>query len=133
MVKIKRAYEPPERGDGYRVLVDRLWPRGIKKEKLKYDEWPKEICPSTEIRKAFGHKMENFAEFRKAYRKELKNPEAQRKLAELVKRAGKQTVTLLYAAHDEKINHAVALKEILNRAAEHIKGQRSGEIHKEAV
>lgn len=115
MIKIKRVYEAPSRDDGYRVLVDRLWPRGIKKENLKFSEWPKEICPSTELRKGFGHKPEKFSEFKTEYKKELKVASAQDKLAELAERAQTQNITLLYAARDEKINHANVLKEILEK------------------
>lgn len=115
MIKIKRVYDKPSRDDGYRVLVDRLWPRGIKKEDLKFNEWPKEICPSSEIRKEFSHKPERFAEFKSEYKKELKAGPAQDKLAELAERAQIQNVTLLYAARDEKINHANVLKEVLEK------------------
>lgn len=119
MVKIKRVYEAASKDDGYRVLVDRLWPRGVKKSELKYDEWPKEICPSTEIRKAFAHDPANFSEFRTKYKKELKGGDASHKLTDLAKRARHHNVTLLYAAHDEKINHAVILKEVLDSFMEH--------------
>ncbi|WP_374034766.1 DUF488 domain-containing protein [Bdellovibrio bacteriovorus] len=115
MIKIKRVYEKPSKEDGYRVLVDRLWPRGIKKEDLKFSEWPKEICPSTELRKEFGHKPEKFGEFRTEYKKELKSAEAHDKLAELAERAQDGNVTLLYAARDEKTNHAIVLKEVLDK------------------
>ena len=115
MIKIKRVYEKPSRDDGYRVLVDRLWPRGIKKEDLKFSEWPKEICASTELRKEFGHKPEKFSEFKTEFKKELKAAAAQEKLAELAERAQEQNVTLLYAARDEKINHAQVLKEVLEK------------------
>lgn len=115
MIKIKRVYEKPGKDDGYRVLVDRLWPRGIKKEDLKFSEWPKEICPSTELRKEFGHKPEKFGEFRTEYKKELKSAAAHDKLVELAERAQDGNVTLLYAARDEKINHAIVLKEVLDK------------------
>lgn len=118
MVKIKRVYEDESRGDGYRVLVDRLWPRGVKKSELKFDEWPKEICPSTEIRKAFAHDPAKFSEFRSKYKKELRGVEASHKLVDLSKRARRHNVTLLYAAHDEKINHAIILKEVLDSLME---------------
>lgn len=115
MIKIKRVYEEEESGDGYRVLVDRLWPRGIKKENLHYQEWPKEICPSTGIRKSFGHDPSNFAEFKKDYLNELKDPIAKEKIKKLAKISKKKNVTLLYAAHDPKINHAVILKNAIEK------------------
>jgi uncharacterized protein YeaO (DUF488 family) len=107
MIKIKRVYETQDKTDGYRVLVDRLWPRGIKKSDLAYDEWPKELCPSTELRKDFAHDPLKF--------KELANISARAEIKALAKLAAKQNVTLLYAAHDEKINHAIILKEIIQR------------------
>jgi uncharacterized protein YeaO (DUF488 family) len=115
MIKIKRVYETQDKTDGYRVLVDRLWPRGIKKSDLAYDEWPKELCPSTELRKDFAHDPLKFKEFKKEYKKELANISARAEIKALAKLAAKQNVTLLYAAHDEKINHAIILKEIIQR------------------
>jgi uncharacterized protein YeaO (DUF488 family) len=105
MIKIKRVYEAEDKSDGYRVLVDRLWPRGMKKTELHFDGWPKEICPSSELRKIFGHDPSRFSEFKKDYKKEIEF---------LSKLAQKRNVTLLYAAHDEKINHAIVLKEVLD-------------------
>lgn len=113
MIKIKRVYEAQDKSDGYRVLVDRLWPRGMKKVDLIFDEWPKEICPSSELRKNFGHDPSKFSEFKKDYKKELKSEEAQKEIEYLSKLSSKRNVTLLYAAHDEKINHAVVLKEVI--------------------
>lgn len=115
MVKIKRVYEPAARGDGYRVLVDRLWPRGLKKTDLQYDEWPKEICPSTEARKFFAHEASKFTEFKQRYKKELKDAVAQEKIHQLARRAHRQNVTLLYSTHDERLNQAVVLKEEIER------------------
>jgi uncharacterized protein YeaO (DUF488 family) len=110
-VTIKRVYEPLARGEGKRVLVDRIWPRGISKEELKDVLWLKEVAPSTELRQWFGHKPERWAEFRIRYRAELKkNPEAVAKLRALAKRGH---VTLLYAAKDEEHNQAVVLGELL--------------------
>ena len=107
---IKRIYDPPKRGDGARVLVDRVWPRGMSKEKAELDLWLKDIAPSTELRKWFGHKPERFAEFRKRYRDELKDKNEA--IAELAKLRPKN-VTLLYSAHDEQHNQAVVLAEYL--------------------
>lgn len=113
MIKIKKVYEAQKITDGHRVFVDRLWPRGLKKEDLKFDEWPKEICPSSDLRKWFAHDPERFKEFRSKYKQELKDPQALDKLNELTEIAGRKNVTLLYAAHDEKINHAIILKQVL--------------------
>jgi uncharacterized protein YeaO (DUF488 family) len=111
-IKLKRIYDEPSDGDGYRVLVDRLWPRGVSKEDAKLDEWDKEIAPSSELRKWFDHKEERFNEFLKRYREELKDKEPDLdKLREIAK---KKTLTLLYAAKDHEINQAVVLKEVLS-------------------
>ncbi len=110
-VQIKRVYEAYGETDGYRVLVDRLWPRGIKKVDLSYDLWAKQLAPSTEARKEFGHKPENFDTFKNRYRAELDaNPQAAELIA-FLKESGVETLTLLYAAKDPSINHAVVLRE----------------------
>ena len=112
MLKIKRVYDPVSPDDGKRVLVDRLWPRGIKKEKAQIDEWLKEISPSNELRKWYSHDPSKWAEFKKRYKKELAEK------SELLKRikaeAKKQTVTLLFSTKELELNNAVALKDILN-------------------
>lgn len=117
MIKIKRVYEDKQRGDGLRVLVDRLWPRGLKKSDLSFDEWPKEICPSSELRESFAHDPKKFPAFKKEYVKELKDEAAQDEIKALAKKSLKRNVTLLYAAHDEKINHAVILKDFIEKEA----------------
>lgn len=110
-IRIKRAYEPPARGDGARILVDRVWPRGKTKEALKLDLWLKDIAPSAELRKWFGHRPERFAEFDKRYRKELAaNDDA---VAQLRLWLRKGPVTLVYGARDEEHNQAVVLREWL--------------------
>lgn len=110
-VMIKRAYELAEKSDGYRVLVDRLWPRGVKKETLALDEWCKDIAPSTELREWFKHDPKKFEEFTARYEHELKNAKAPQ---ELLKRAGEHDkVTLVYAAHDTEHNHAKVLQTYL--------------------
>lgn len=110
-IRIKRIYEAPARDDGYRLLVDRVWPRGMTKEHAHIDEWAKEIGPSTELRKWFGHEPPRYAEFKKRYAKELRAvPEELERLRAL---AYKQRLTLLYGAKDEEHNQAVVLKEIL--------------------
>ena len=111
MIKIKRIYDEPEPGDGVRLLVDRLWPRGLSKEKAAVDHWLKEIAPSDELRRWFGHDPAKWQEFRERYRRELEAQGAL--LKEISQQARKETVTLLYAAHDEEHNNAVVLKELL--------------------
>lgn len=113
MVKIKRVYEEKKRGDGHRVLIDRLWPRGLKKTELHYHQWPKELCPSSELRTFFNHDPKKFRRFKKKYMLELENPAAQKIIKALAKKSLKKNVTLLYGAHDELINHAVILREVI--------------------
>ncbi len=112
-IRIKRAYEEPEADDGYRVLVDRLWPRGVKKEHLRLDAWLKELAPSPELRKWFGHDPARWEEFQRRYRAEFSAPEAQTLLTELAERAGLGPITLVYGARDEQHNGAVVLRELL--------------------
>ena len=108
-IKIKRAYESSSDTDGYRVLVDRLWPRGISKEKAKVDFWPKELAPSTELRHWYGHDPEKWSEFKSRYFAELDgNPELVSKLLEYLR---KGTVTFVYSSKEQRLNNAVALKE----------------------
>jgi uncharacterized protein YeaO (DUF488 family) len=114
-LKVKRVYEPAAKADGMRILVDRLWPRGIAKEKAKVDLWLKEIAPSNALRQRFHAKPEQWDEFRKAYAAELKSDEAAEAAKELRRHIRKGTVTLLYAARDEDHNNAVALKAWLTR------------------
>ncbi len=112
MIKIKRAYQPPEEEDGFRILVDRLWPRGVSKDKAKLDLWLKEVAPSNELRKWFGHDPEKWSEFQKRYSAELKDKRIfLSKIKDLEK--GKGTVTLIYAAKDEEHNDAVVLRDKL--------------------
>jgi uncharacterized protein YeaO (DUF488 family) len=117
VIQIKRVYEQPEKSDGRRILVDRLWPRGVKKSELEMDDWAKDLAPSPALRKQFGHKPENWKWFRSQYKKELRDEPQKEKLEALAQQSRKTKVTLLYAAHDEKINHARVLKEVLDRAA----------------
>lgn len=110
-LRIKRIYEPAAGSDGQRVLVDRIWPRGVSREKAALELWLKDIAPSTELRKWFGHDPARFAEFRDRYREELDaNREAVGQLCDLL---GKGDVTLLYGAHDEEDNQAVVLAAYL--------------------
>jgi uncharacterized protein YeaO (DUF488 family) len=110
-IRLKRAYEKPAAGDGTRVLVDRLWPRGIKKEVAAIDLWLKEIAPSTELRKWFDHDPERWDEFRRRYGRELREHPEQ--LGELRKIARNGPLTLVYAAHDELHNDAVVVRQVL--------------------
>jgi uncharacterized protein YeaO (DUF488 family) len=107
-VAIKRAYEPAAASDGHRVLVDRIWPRGVSKANARIDEWAKELAPSTELRKWFGHDPERFDEFRRRYLAELAE---QRDRVEELRRRGK--VTLVYGARDPEHNNAAVLAELL--------------------
>ena len=114
---IKRVYEPPAASDGMRILVDRLWPRGIAKDKAKIDLWLKDISPSDALRKKFHGEEDDWEEFRKAYFAELKGAAAQAAAKILLDRLRSGPVTLLYAARDERHNNAVALQAWLKRKA----------------
>lgn len=114
-MKIKRIYDKPSGDDGYRVLVDRLWCRGISKENAKLDEWNKEIAPSTELRKWFNHEEKKFPEFKQKYIEELESSvEKQNELKRLKDISKNQNLTLLYGAKDEKLNQAVILLELIS-------------------
>lgn len=116
-ILLKRAYELPQPGDGFRILVDRLWPRGVAKDSARIDLWLKEIAPSTALRKWFGHDPLKWLEFRDRYYLELRhNPEA---VEQLAAHLGRGVVTLVYAAKDTEHNHAVALKEYLESLPGH--------------
>ncbi len=115
MVVSKRVYEPYESADGYRVLIDRLWPRGLSKEKAHIDAWLKEISPSTELRKWYEHDPEKWPEFQKRFKEELESPEAKAALDDLVQRAKRGRVTLLYSSHAGPISNAAVLEPLLNR------------------
>jgi uncharacterized protein YeaO (DUF488 family) len=113
MIQIKRAYEQPSKDDGDRFLVERLWPRGVKKENLLVEAWLKDVAPSSELRKWFQHDPTKWDEFRRRYFRELdKHADAWQKL---LARARRGRVTLVYSAHDTEHNNAVALKEFLDR------------------
>jgi uncharacterized protein YeaO (DUF488 family) len=120
MIKLKRAYEPVSRRDGYRVLVERLWPRGVRKEDLVLDSWEKEVAPSHELRKWFSHDPKRWSEFQKRYRQELKEIEAAERLRELAQRAAEGTVTLIFSSRDVEHNNAVVLRDELERLAHRI-------------
>lgn len=120
MLQIKRIYEAPDKSDGYRILVDRLWPRGVSKKRAKIDLWAKEITPSNESRIAFGHKPENFEAFKAAYIAELSSNPKFNEFANLIKQKLESggNVTLLYAAKNPEINHAVILLKYVEKAIE---------------
>lgn len=111
-IKTQRAYDKKEKDDGYRILVDRLWPRGIKKEDLSYSWWAKDIAPSEDLRKSFDHDKDKFNDFKKTYKKELENNKIKDEFLKKVEdQLGKHNVTLVYGAKDRDHNQAVVLKE----------------------
>ena len=113
-IRLKRAYEPPARGDGARILVDRVWPRGVKKEALQLALWLKEIAPTTALRQWFNHDPDKFAEFSRNYRAELKKNPLVKEVAAMAHEA---MITLVYAAKNPTCNHALVLKAAIERAA----------------
>jgi uncharacterized protein YeaO (DUF488 family) len=115
MVKLKRAREPRDQSDGYRVLVERLWPRGLRKQSLPLDDWAREIAPSAELRHWFHHDPERWAEFQRRYRRELGREPARTRLRQLRERAAHGTVTLIFDARDAEHNSAVTIKDALAR------------------
>ena len=112
-VRVKRVYEPAERSDGYRILIDRLWPRGISHERARLDEWERDLAPSAALRTWFGHQPDLFDEFRRRYVAELR--EHRSLLSELRRRARQGTLTLVYSARDTEHNDAVVLAEVIRR------------------
>ncbi len=116
-LRVKRVYEPPDSGDGTRVLVDRLWPRGLSRERAKIDLWLKEIAPSNSLRRRFHGNPAAWEEFKIAYYGEIREPAAQPAIQSLLDRLTREPVTLLFAARDETHNNAVALQEWLEERA----------------
>ncbi|MFB9844895.1 DUF488 domain-containing protein [Mucilaginibacter ginsenosidivorans] len=112
-VNIKRIYDPYSKADGYRILIDRLWPRGIKKENAHIDKWLKEVAPSTELRKQFNHQPEKWGHFIPAYLSELNSSSAVKELLSDIN--SYHTVTLLFAAGDTEHNHALVLQQFVNQ------------------
>ena len=115
MIASKRAYEPYAPSDGYRVLIDRLWPRGVSKADAHLDAWAKDVAPSRELREWYGHDPAKWAEFRARYRKELRAPAAQAVLDDLVERGRRGRVTLVYASHAAEISDVAVLERMLAR------------------
>jgi uncharacterized protein YeaO (DUF488 family) len=112
-IEIKRAYERPSPQDGNRILVDRLWPRGLRKDAAALDLWSKDIAPTPSLRVWFDHRADRFAEFKRRYRDELKSNPV---VSEVLKQIGRRKATLVYAAHDTAVNHAVVLAAFLTKA-----------------
>jgi len=123
-VQIKWAYEKPSASDGVRILVDGLWPRGQSKEKLKIAEWMRDIAPSAALRKWYGHKLEKWEAFRKKYREELKKPPRRALFDELIRRAHKEHVTLVFAARDRDHSNAAVLAEAIREARSRLSSPR---------
>lgn len=113
MIRIKRTYDPPTKGDGRRILVERLWPRGMKKAAVHADEWNKDVAPSTALRKWYGHRPQRWREFRARYQRELRKNQAA--WSPILAIAAHRNVTLLYAAHDQLHNGALVLCDYLER------------------
>ncbi len=112
-IGVRRAYAEPGARDGYRVLVDRFWPRGCRKETLRLDAWVRELAPSAELIRWFGHDVARWDDFRNRYKSELAGSAPQQRLQALLDEAGRRRITLVYGAHDEKHNQAVVLQEVL--------------------
>jgi len=126
MITAKRAYEPAERADGYRVLIDRLWPRGLSKAKARLDAWEKDIAPSRELREWYAHDPAKWPEFRARYKKELRTAAAEMILADLMRRAQRRRVTLVYGSRDAEISDVAVLKGILRRHVRTAEHKRRG-------
>ena len=110
-IRLKRVYEPAAASDGYRVLIDRLWPRGVSRNEARLDDWTREVSPSAELRQWFGHEPSRFDEFRRRYNEELRQQRP--RITELRRRARDGTLTLVYAARDSDHNDAVVLAAVL--------------------
>ncbi len=124
MLRVRRVYEPPEPQDGFRVLVDRLWPRGLSREAARVDLWARELAPSDRLRRWFGHDPLKWEEFRRRYREELSGGPAQELVQQLEERARRGTVTLLFGARDVQHNNAVVLAEVLQERLAGSRGKR---------
>jgi uncharacterized protein YeaO (DUF488 family) len=128
MIKLKRAYDAVSATDGKRLLVERLWPRGLSKDKLKLDGWIRDVAPTTELRKWFGHDPAKWRQFRTRYFRELDSrPDSWRSIVSLARRG---TVTLVYSSHDEEHNNAVALREYLQLKNKRARPRRSTSPHR---
>ena len=131
MILAKRVYDPPAPEDGRRVLIDRLWPRGVSKKAARVDEWRADLAPSTELRVWFGHDLDRFAEFRKRYRRELEGqPTA---VDELVEAARRGTVTLIFGARDVERSNAAVLRELVEERVAKSSERSSGSGHRQSA
>lgn len=119
MIRIKRVYAPPDGSDGVRILVDRLWPRGVTREAARIDEWRKDLAPTTVLRRWFGHDPSKWEEFQSRYRNELEAAGKMEELRSLGERARRETITLLYAARDEVRNNAVVIEKLIEKLSGH--------------
>jgi len=119
MIKLKRVYEKADDSDGFRVLVDRLWPRGVSKEEAKLNEWMRDIAPSDELRKWFGHDPDKWNEFKRRYREELVSKEGL--VNKLIEDAKGEDITLLYASRETRYNNVVVLKDVLEERMSRLK------------
>ncbi|WP_322998248.1 DUF488 domain-containing protein [Castellaniella sp.] len=124
-VQIKRVYESPADSDGLRVLVDRLWPRGLSKASFQHDRWCKDLAPSADLRKWFGHQPERWEQFRRDYVVELQSEAAQDLMDDILSTAQGRAITLLYGARDTEHNQAVVLAQVLTDRARHNRGKAS--------
>jgi len=115
MLKIKRAYEPVEAADGQRILIDRLWPRGLSKSEAHIDEWLKDLAPSTELRKWFGHDLEKWDEFKKRYQKELSSPDKIKLMENIAQKVKQANITLIYSAKDTEHSDVRVLEELITK------------------
>ncbi len=120
MIKIKRAYEAKAPGDGRRILIDRLWPRGLSKSEAQINEWLKDLGPSTDLRKWFGHDPEKWEEFKKRYLKELSSPEKIKLLEDIARKAKQDSITLIYSARDTEHSDANVLEELITKMMEKV-------------
>ncbi|KGE01662.1 uroporphyrin-III methyltransferase [Achromobacter sp. RTa] len=125
VINVQRVYEGTGPEGSYRALVDRVWPRGLRRADLGLDEWARDLAPTAELRKWFNHVEERWEDFRRKYQSELAAPEQQERMAALLEAAGKKPLTLLYGAHDTEHNQAVVLRDALLDYARH-HGKRSG-------
>lgn len=121
IIKIKRAYDPSEKSDGFRILVDRLWPRGLKKQTAKIDLWLKDIAPSPDLRKWYGHEPEKWFEFKKCYTKELNK---KKDVVQTLLQSRRRTITLVFAAKDIEYSHALILQKYLQRKLKSIEKEQ---------
>ena len=131
MIEMKRVYEAAGPRDGYRVLVDRLWPRGVSKAAAKLDEWVKSIAPSDELRHWYNHDPAKWEEFQRRYAKELEHPDAQQILDSLARRARRGRVTLLYSARDEEHNNAVVVQGLIQKELARNRPRSTTPAHRE--